>query len=417
MTDQSISATLGEAPRSSALSHAIGGPLRAASQGLWGSFGLLAAAELTGLVTVLTAVYDEGLATGVAVTGILLILAARLLFGTLISFNVLNPVPAGNDVEGGPGGRFGFGLAILTFCYALTLYHYLAADTLDALATFPAPSGLDSQTAQVFDNSVSWMKSNWSGFFTVLTHVLRNTLNFIDTLFVETPWPVVALIALLMAFHLSGPRALVFTFVALSYLGLFGFWEKSMSTLAIVATSVLICVFVGLPMGILCAKSKRALAILEPVMDVMQTLPTFVYLIPAVAFFSVGQAPGVIATVIFALPPVVRLTALGIRQVPEHVTEAASAFGATGAQMLFKVELPLAVPSIRLGVNQTIMMSLSMVVVAAMIGGGGLGLDVVRSLQMLQTGRGLLAGAAIVFCAMMLDRMLRGREQASTNEK
>lgn len=416
MTDQSISATLGDANHASVLSNAVGGPLRAARQGLWGSFGLLAAAELTGLTVVLIALLAEEPAIGATVTGALLIIAARLLFGALVALNVLTPVLDETHEAGVPGRRFGIGLAILTFCYVLTLHHFLAANPLIGLDKFPAPDGLDSQTAQIFDNSVSWMKTNWSDFFTVLTQVLRSTLNFIDTLFVETPWPVVALIALLMAYHLSGPRALVFTFVALAYLGLFGFWEKSMSTLAIVATSVLICVIIGLPMGILCAKSKRALSVLEPVMDVMQTLPTFVYLIPAVAFFSVGQAPGVIATVIFALPPVVRLTALGIRQVPANVTEAASAFGATEAQMLFKVELPLAVHSIRLGINQTIMMSLSMVVVAAMIGGGGLGLDVIRSLQMLQTGRGLLAGAAIVFCAMMLDRMLRGRERASTTK-
>jgi glycine betaine/proline transport system permease protein len=162
---------------------------------------------------------------------------------------------------------------------------------------------------------------------------------------------------------------------------------------------------------VLCAKSRRANAVLEPILDIMQTLPTFVYLIPAVAFFSIGKPPGVIATVIFALPPIVRLTALGIRHVPGHVREAADAFGATPMQMLLKVELPLAVPSIRLGINQTIMMCLSMVVVAAMIGAGGLGLDVIRSLQHLKTGQGFLAGIAIVVCAMVLDRVVRGREQ------
>jgi glycine betaine/proline transport system permease protein len=229
---------------------------------------------------------------------------------------------------------------------------------------------------------------------------------------VATPWPVVALASVLLAWRLSGRRAMIFAAVGLAYLGLFGFWEKSMATMALIATSVVICVVIGIPLGVLCAKSRRANAVLEPILDIMQTLPTFVYLIPAVAFFSIGKPPGVIATVIFALPPIVRLTALGIRHVPGHVREAADAFGATPMQMLLKVELPLAVPSIRLGINQTIMMCLSMVVVAAMIGAGGLGLDVIRSLQHLKTGQGFLAGIAIVVCAMVLDRVVRGREQS-----
>jgi glycine betaine/proline transport system permease protein len=220
---------------------------------------------------------------------------------------------------------------------------------------------------------------------------------------------VVAACCIAIAWRLSGLRVAIFTAACLAYLGLLGFWEKSMSTMALIATSVLICVAIGIPLGVLCAKSPRINAAMEPILDVMQTLPTFVYLIPAVAFFSIGKPPGVIATVIFAMPPMIRLTALGIRQVPPQVREAAEAFGARPAQSLFKVELPLAVPSIRLGVNQTIMMSLSMVVIAAMIGAGGLGLDVIRSLQHLKTGQGVLAGIAIVLCAMVLDRMVRGQ--------
>jgi glycine betaine/proline transport system permease protein len=240
---------------------------------------------------------------------------------------------------------------------------------------------------------------------------LRAFLTFIEALFVATPWPVVALAAVLLAWRLSGWRAMVFAACGLAYLGLWGFWEKSMATMALIATSVVICVVVGIPIGVLCAKSKRTNAVLEPILDIMQTLPTFVYLIPAVAFFSIGKPPGVIATVIFSLPPMVRLTAHGIRHVPPHVREAADAFGASPAQMLMKVELPLAIPSIRLGINQTIMMCLSMVVVAAMIGAGGLGLDVMRSLQHLKTGQGFLAGIAIVVCAMVLDRVVRGRSE------
>lgn len=277
------------------------------------------------------------------------------------------------------------------------------------LTNFPAPEGVDNAVALAIDKAVGWMKREWTGFFDVFTFILRSILNVIEQAMVSTPWPITSGLALLLAWHLSGWRSALFTAACLAYLGVFGFWEKSMSTLALVASSVLICLAFGLPLGILCAKSARSKRLLGPVMDVMQTLPTFVYLIPAVAFFSIGKPPGVIATVIFALPSIVRLTALGIEQVPVTVREAADAFGARPLQKLLKVELPLALPSIRLGINQTIMMSLSMVVVAAMIGAGGLGLDVIRSLQHLKTGQGFLAGLAIVLCAMALDRMVRGK--------
>jgi glycine betaine/proline transport system permease protein len=236
-------------------------------------------------------------------------------------------------------------------------------------------------------------------------------LNLVGAFLVDTPWPLTGGLFITLAALLSGARAAIFMAACLAYIGLLGFWEKSMETLALVAAAVGVCIAIGLPLGILAAKKPWFDRLLAPVLDVMQTLPTFVYLIPAVAFFSIGKPPGVIATVIFALPSMVRLTALGVRQVPRAAAEAADAFGASGWQKLVKVELPLALPSIRLGINQTIMMSLSMVVVAAMIGAGGLGLDVIRSLQHLKTGQGFLAGMAIVLCAMALDRMVRGRPQ------
>jgi glycine betaine/proline transport system permease protein len=299
---------------------------------------------------------------------------------------------------------------LMALVLAMAAAWWLLAPALpEWFTSFPAPLGLDNAAALAIDNAVTWMKQKWVGFFDVFTLILRTILNVIERAMVATPWPLTAAIAILTAWRLSGRRAAVFTSACLAYLGLFGFWEKSMSTLALVAASVLICVAIGLPLGILCAKSPRTKRLLEPVLDVMQTLPTFVYLIPAVAFFSIGKPPGVIATVIFALPSMVRLTTLGIEQVPAVVREAADAFGARPLQKLMKVELPLAMPSIRLGINQTIMMSLSMVVVAAMIGAGGLGLDVIRSLQHLKTGQGVLAGLAIVLCAMALDRMVRGK--------
>jgi len=404
--DAAYPAKTGQSGHGTLVNAFLGGPLWAAHHAMWGLFAASSIIEAVGLV-----VFLRGLLMAEAgansLFGLAVILVGRIGTALFGAYSV-----ARGERHSRPHAAATttlLGAAILVFAYGLTIYRFVSPAPVDYLTKFPAPRGWDNAIALLFDNAVTWMKRNWVDFFDGLTVGLRVTLIFIETVFVGTPWPVVALVFLLAALWRSGWRSMLFTAGCLLYLGLFGFWEKSMGTLALIATSVIICIVIGLPLGILCAKSRRVLTVLEPVLDIMQTLPTFVYLIPAVAFFSVGKPPGVIATVIFALPPIVRLTALGIRQVPKHVKEAADAFGATPMQTLLKVELPLAVPSIRLGVNQTIMMCLSMVVVAAMIGAGGLGLDVIRSLQMLKTGQGFLAGIAIVLCAMMLDRMVRGR--------
>ncbi|MFE5323416.1 ABC transporter permease [Paenibacillus sp. NPDC056579] len=200
------------------------------------------------------------------------------------------------------------------------------------------------------------------------------------------------------------PLAL-FTVIGMYLIVNLGYWEHTMDTLALVLTSALISIALGVPSGILCAKDQRVQNILTPVLDFMQTMPAFVYLIPAVTFFGLGVVPGVIASVIFAVPPTIRLTNLGIRQVPADLVEAADAFGSTSGQMLFKVQLPLAVPSIMAGINQTLMLALSMVVIASMIGAQGIGADVYRAVTQIKTGQGFEAGLAIVILAIFLDRM------------
>jgi glycine betaine/proline transport system permease protein len=433
MTELPRQATAESAPRAVELAIAPGlrfsvaamlvGPLWAAGAGLWITFFWIAIIELVGLVRLATGLWPVAVEVGQSfagqiIGGAALVILARVALG-LVGPWMRNRMLRTQDQPGylSPTAALTVAAGIVVFTYGLTLYRFLAAEPAAGIAAFPAPDGLDSATAQVIDVTVAWMKKSWVAFFDVLTAGLRSTLDFIEAVFVATPWPVVALASVLMAWRLSGRRAMIFAAAGLAYLGLFGFWEKSMATMALIATSVVICVVIGIPLGVICAKSRRADAVLGPILDIMQTLPTFVYLIPAVAFFSIGKPPGVIATVIFAMPPVVRLTALGIRHVPSHVREAADAFGATPTQMLLKVELPLAVPSIRLGINQTIMMCLSMVVVAAMIGAGGLGLDVIRSLQHLKTGQGFLAGIAIVVCAMVLDRVVRGREEGGRTRR
>jgi glycine betaine/proline transport system permease protein len=395
---------------------ALIGPLAAAARGLWVLFSISAFFELVGLVLLLRALVSAGddEPLGSLWGGIVLVLLARLMVGFAV--RPLSDIAsrqrslAAADKVASPASNLTIAAPLTAFVYVLTLYGFVAAEPVSWLVRFPAPKALAPSIASVIDAGVKWVTSNWSPFFDAITVGLRNSLNFVETVFVDTPWPVTVLVVLILAYRLAGPRTTIFTAASLAYIGLLGLWAASLTTLALVAVAVIICVAVGIPVGVLCAKSPRLHALVEPVLDVMQTLPTFVYLIPAVALFSIGKPPGVIATVIFALPSMIRLTELGIRQVPANVREAANAFGASPLQLLFKVELPLAVPSIRLGVNQTIMMSLSMVVVAALIGAGGLGDGVMKALQHLRTGQGFLVGFAIVLCAMVLDRMVRGAE-------
>jgi len=224
-----------------------------------------------------------------------------------------------------------------------------------------------------------------------------------------TAIPAVILIALvaLLAFFASGKKfgLAIFSVVGLWFIYNQGLWEDLMFTLTLVLFSSLLSVLIGVPFGILMAKSKIANSIINPILDFMQTMPAFVYLIPAVAFFGIGMVPGVLASLIFAIPPTVRFTNLGIRQVSTELVEAAESFGSTGAQRLFKVELPLAKATIMAGINQTVMLSLSMVVIASMIGAPGLGRNVLSALQRAQIGSGFVSGLALVVLAIIIDRL------------
>lgn len=274
------------------------------------------------------------------------------------------------------------------------------------------PVNLNVWLSEVIDQKIDYAKAFYGYIFDGITRWLRTLLNAIEAVFVGTPWPVTAALFLLIAYHFAGPRVAVFTASTMVYLGVFGFWQTAMSTVSIVIASTIICVVVGLPLGVWVGKSRWGSAIVTPILDVMQTIPSFVYLLPAVAFFSIGKPPGILATVIFAMPPMVRLTALGIKQVPESTKEAALAFGASPRQLLTRVELPLATPSIMAGVNQVVMMSLSMAVIAALIGAGGLGFIVVDALGQSEVGRGMLAGIAIALIAMAIDRIIQRANRA-----
>lgn len=225
-----------------------------------------------------------------------------------------------------------------------------------------------------------------------------------DILLFLPPGAMIALLALI-AWQVVGGRLAIGTALSLFFLGLIGAYEQSMVTLALVLTAVFFCAVIGIPLGILAARSDRFETGLRPALDTMQTTPAFVYLVPIVVLFGIGNVPGVIVTIIFAVPPLIRLTNLGIRQVPKDVIEAANAFGASGRQLLFKVQLPLATKTIMAGVNQSLMLALSMVVIASMISVGGLGQMVLRGIGRLDMGLAVIGGIGIVVLAIVLDRM------------
>ncbi len=397
------------------------GPVWLAARGLWYLFVIAAIGELIALVTAGSALRHilAGTPGGPAllILGIAMVLLLRTAFAIIAVRPRLLQLSSHDNAAALQRRRMALGTMVLVVAYVLTLWRFLGPALWLPLTTFPAPPALAPQVAKAIDAAVKWAIVSFGAFFEAIRFCVFWLLTGIEAAFVVTPWPVTVIFLLLVAWRAGGLGVLAFAAGSLAYLGIFGFWEKSMSTLALVATSVIVCVAFGVPLGILCAKSKRSNAVIEPILDVMQTLPTFVYLIPAVAFFSIGKPPGVLATVIFAMPPMIRLTSLGIRQVPQTVKEAALAYGAGPLQLLAKVELPLAIPSLLTGINQVIMMSLSMVVIAGLIGAGGLGLDVIRALNFLQTGQGFLAGIAIVLMAMMLDRIVRGSKNAGRGRR
>jgi glycine betaine/proline transport system permease protein len=239
-------------------------------------------------------------------------------------------------------------------------------------------------------------------------------LNSIEALFLFIPAPLMIIVLALVAMKLANKRIAVGTAVGLLFVGLIGAWDEAMITLSLVITSLFFCVLIGLPIGIWLSRSDRALQIVRPILDAMQTTPAFVYLIPIVMLFSPGKVAGVIVTIIFAVPPVIRLTNLGIRQVPADLIEAARAFGTSPRQLLFKVQLPLALPTIMAGVNQTLMLGLSMVVIASMIAVPGLGLMVLQGIGRNDIGIATVGGLGIVVLAIILDRITQhiGKGQA-----
>ncbi|MRD35633.1 ABC transporter permease subunit [Bacillus thuringiensis] len=259
------------------------------------------------------------------------------------------------------------------------------------------------------DSFVASLYEHFEGLFRGFSYIIGGFVDLLTNFLTIIPAILMIILLCFLIWYTTRKVSLViFTLIGLLFILNINYWAQTMQTLALVLTSVIISIIVGIPIGILASQNERFSKFLKPTLDFMQTMPAFVYLIPAITFFGVGVVPGIIASVIFAMPPTIRFTDLGIRQVPEDLIEAANAFGSTASQKLFKVQLPLATGTIMAGVNQSIMLSLSMVVTASLVGAPGLGVDVYRSVTQVNIGMGFEAGLAIVVIAIILDRITQG---------
>lgn len=300
----------------------------------------------------------------------------------------------------------------------------------DWLNSAPAPAPEHFSIMDPFHNTlipldswvttaIDWVVTHFRPLFQGVRVPVDTMLNLLQQLLTGMPAPVAMVVFALLAWQMSNLGMGVATLVSLLLIGAIGAWSQAMVTLSLVLTALLFCMLLGLPLGIWLARSPRAARVIRPLLDAMQTTPAFVYLVPIVMLLGIGNVPGVVVTIIFALPPIVRLTILGINQVPADLIEAARSFGASPRQMLFKVQLPLAMPTIMAGVNQTLMLALSMVVIASMIAVGGLGQMVLRGIGRLDMGLAAVGGVGIVILAIVLDRLTQsvGRDTSSRGNR
>jgi len=276
------------------------------------------------------------------------------------------------------------------------------------------PNMPELRLAEWVDSLIEWMQIHFAPLFAVISGVVEPLVDFFERLLSVFPPLVMILLLSVVVWLLSNWRIALFSLIGFGLIHHLGLWDKSVETLSLVLSSTLISMLGGIPFGIWAGRSERAQEALRPILDFMQTMPAFVYLIPAVFFFALGAVPAVIASIVFSMPPTIRMTSLGIRQVSQDLKEAADAFGSTPWQRLLKVELPLAKPTIMAGINQTIMLALSMVVISSMIGAGGLGNMVLQAIARLQVGKGFEAGLAIVIIAIVLDRVTQSLGKSKT---
>lgn len=299
----------------------------------------------------------------------------------------------------------------VSLVYIASVAHFGTSGDIAFLQAFPTDPGIRLGTIKSIEAIFEYLNTNGEGVFDGISFMIRLVLDFLEAVFTQTPWIIVTSFVVALTALSAGLRAAIYAGAFLAITGLVGLWVLSMQTLALLGTAALIAIGLGIPMGIFCARRPRVYAIIRPILDFQQTMPAFVYMIPIIAFFGAGKPAAVVTCLIFGMPPTVRLTVLGLNGVPESIREAAIAYGASNWYLMTRIDLPLAAPSIRAGMNQTILLSLLTVVVASLIGAKGLGEKVLEALQYADVGQGLLAGFAILFLAMILDRVVQGRRK------
>ena len=357
----------------------------------------------------------EGTGLLIAVLGILALIVIKvfqaIIANTLLAKRFSEWLSDPSISSGLPVRNVVLGASFTFVVMAATVTHYSFPGVYPWLIQFPTEHGIRLTSIGWVESFFAYCVENGEAFFDAITYGIRVVLDALELVFVQTPWMVIASFIILLTWLSAGPSAAIYSGAFLLYMGLLGFWEKAMTTLALLGTAACLSIAIGIPLGMFCARRERFYAFIRPIMDFMQTMPAFVFMIPVIAFFGTGKPAAVVTTMIFGGTPVVRLTVLGLRGVPEHVREAAISFGGSKWYLLSRVDLPLAAPSIRAGINQTIMLSLAMVVVASLIGAKGLGEDVLEALQYANVGQGILAGFSILFCAMILDRIVQGERK------
>ena len=299
----------------------------------------------------------------------------------------------------------------VSLVYIASVAHFGTSGDIAFLQAFPTDPGIRLGTIKSIEAIFEYLNTNGEGVFDGISFIIRLVLDFLEAVFTQTPWIIVTSFVVALTALSAGLRAAIYAGAFLAITGLVGLWVLSMQTLALLGTAALIAIGLGIPLGIFCARRPRVYAIIRPILDFQQTMPAFVYMIPIIAFFGAGKPAAVVTCLIFGMPPTVRLTVLGLNGVPESIREAAIAYGASNWYLMTRIDLPLAAPSIRAGMNQTILLSLLTVVVASLIGAKGLGEKVLEALQYADVGQGLLAGFAILFLAMILDRVVQGRRK------
>ncbi len=351
----------------------------------------------------------------IALGGLVLLIAAKAVQATVANWALearFSEWLSNPDIRSGlPLSNIVSSAVFMALIAVAAMVHYSFPGRFSLLTEFPTDPDYRLFSIEWVEAFFAFCVANGEVLFDFITYCIRMVLDALELVFVSTPWIVIASLIVLLTWLTAGIRTAIWSAAFLSYMGLLGFWDKAMTTLALLGTAACLSILIGIPLGMFCARRPRFYSFIQPIMDFMQTMPAFVFMIPVIAFFGTGKPAAVVTTMIFGGTPVVRLTVLGLRGVPDSVREAAISFGANKWYLLTRVDLPLASPSIRAGINQTIMLSLAMVVVASLIGAKGLGEDVLEALQYANVGQGILAGFAILFCAMILDRIVQGQRK------